>query len=195
MPAALSFQSVSKRYAPLRGGAPAFMALDEVSFDVAEGGILGLLGPNGAGKTTLISILAGLARASSGRALVLGVDAQREPLRQHAIAHIASDVFRAHDGLLPSHCPPLHRSMPARSRRDCTRAKPAAASSARTAGAWLWPCSSSSQPPGRRWARAGAARAMAWMMARMASSPSAPLVRARRGSCASAGRWASPSAM
>ena len=37
----------------------------------AEGGILGLLGPNGAGKTTLISILAGLARASSGRALVL----------------------------------------------------------------------------------------------------------------------------
>ena len=38
--------------------------------------------------------------------------------------------------------------MPARSRRDCTRAKPAAASSARTAGAWLWPCSSSSQPPG-----------------------------------------------
>ena len=81
MPAALSFQSVSKRYAPLRGGAPAFVALDEVSFDVAEGGILGLLGPNGAGKTTLISILAGLARASSGRALVLGVDAQREPLR------------------------------------------------------------------------------------------------------------------
>ena len=40
MPAALSFQSVSKRYAPLRGGAPAFVALDEVSFDVAEGGIL-----------------------------------------------------------------------------------------------------------------------------------------------------------
>ncbi len=87
MPAALSFQSVSKRYAPLRGGAPAFMALDEVSFDVAEGGILGLLGPNGAGKTTLISILAGLTRASSGRALVLGVDAQREaaaPARHRA---------------------------------------------------------------------------------------------------------------
>ena len=98
MPAALSFQSVSKRYAPLRGGAPAFVALDEVSFDVAEGGILGLLGPNGAGKTTLISILAGLARASSGRALVLGVDAQREPLRARRLLgvvpqELASDPF------------------------------------------------------------------------------------------------------
>ena len=59
---------------------------------------------------------------------------------QHAIAHIASDAFRAHGCLLPGHCPPLHRPMPARSRRDCTRAKPAAVSSARTAGAWLWPC-------------------------------------------------------
>ena len=78
---ALSFQSVCKRYAPLRAGAAAFVALDEVSFDVAEGSVFGLLGPNGAGKTTLISILAGLARASSGRALVLGVDAQREPMR------------------------------------------------------------------------------------------------------------------
>ena len=68
---ALSFQSVCKRYAPLRAGAAAFVALDEVSFDVAEGSVFGLLGPNGAGKTTLISILAGLARASSGRALVL----------------------------------------------------------------------------------------------------------------------------
>jgi ABC-2 type transport system ATP-binding protein len=45
-----------------------------VSFDIEPGEFFGLLGPNGAGKTTLISILAGLARASSGQVLVHGHD-------------------------------------------------------------------------------------------------------------------------
>jgi ABC-2 type transport system ATP-binding protein len=45
-----------------------------VSFSIDEGEFFGLLGPNGAGKTTLISILAGLARASSGRVTVMGHD-------------------------------------------------------------------------------------------------------------------------
>jgi len=50
------------------------LALDAVSLEVEAGEFFGLLGPNGAGKTTLISILAGLARASSGRVSVLGHD-------------------------------------------------------------------------------------------------------------------------
>jgi ABC-2 type transport system ATP-binding protein len=49
-------------------------ALDGVSLRVEQGEFFGLLGPNGAGKTTLISIVAGLARATSGRAAVLGHD-------------------------------------------------------------------------------------------------------------------------
>ena len=49
-------------------------ALDGVSLEVDQGEFFGLLGPNGAGKTTLISILAGLARADSGRAEILGHD-------------------------------------------------------------------------------------------------------------------------
>jgi len=49
-------------------------ALTDVSFSVAPGEFFGLLGPNGAGKTTLISILAGLARATSGRASICGYD-------------------------------------------------------------------------------------------------------------------------
>ncbi|GBU15213.1 ABC transporter ATP-binding subunit [Polaromonas sp.] len=72
---AISFQSVSKTYPAQRhqtGGA--LKALDNVSFDIESGEFFGLLGPNGAGKTTLISILAGLARASSGRVLVHGSD-------------------------------------------------------------------------------------------------------------------------
>src|SRR5213595_2162632 len=72
---AISFQSVSKNY-PSRGGE--LRALDEVTFDIEEGEFFGLLGPNGAGKTTLISILAGLARASSGRVTVHGHDVQAE---------------------------------------------------------------------------------------------------------------------
>jgi ABC-2 type transport system ATP-binding protein len=68
---AVSFQSVSKTYSSPRGS---LRALDAVSFDIQQGEFFGLLGPNGAGKTTLISILAGLARASSGQVRVMGHD-------------------------------------------------------------------------------------------------------------------------
>ncbi|MES2366661.1 MAG: ABC transporter ATP-binding protein [Pseudomonadota bacterium] len=49
-------------------------ALQGVDLEVQQGEFFALLGPNGAGKTTLISILAGLARASSGSAAVMGHD-------------------------------------------------------------------------------------------------------------------------
>lgn len=72
---AISFQSVSKVFPSPRGP---LHALDGVAFDIEEGEFFGLLGPNGAGKTTLISILAGLARATSGRVLVHGHDVQAD---------------------------------------------------------------------------------------------------------------------
>ena len=72
---AVSFQSVSKIYSTPKGP---FQALHDVSLDIEEGEFFGLLGPNGAGKTTLISILAGLARATSGRVAVLGHDVQAD---------------------------------------------------------------------------------------------------------------------
>jgi len=72
---AISFQSVSKSYPSPRGSqGGSFLALDGVSLDIEDGEFLGLLGPNGAGKTTLITILAGLAKATSGRVSVLGSD-------------------------------------------------------------------------------------------------------------------------
>ena len=55
-----------------------FQALSDVSFEVKEGEFFGLLGPNGAGKTTLISVLAGLVKATSGSAKVMGYDVQSE---------------------------------------------------------------------------------------------------------------------
>ena len=66
---AISFQQVGKTFQTPRGP---LQALDGVSLDIAQGEFFGLLGPNGAGKTTLISILAGLARATSGRVEVMG---------------------------------------------------------------------------------------------------------------------------
>ncbi len=79
---AISFQSVTKTYAPAgsaRSGARApVKALDGVSFNIEPGEFFGLLGPNGAGKTTLISVLAGLARATSGTALVHGHNVQTD---------------------------------------------------------------------------------------------------------------------
>jgi ABC-2 type transport system ATP-binding protein len=53
-------------------------ALDDVSLDIQQGEFFGLLGPNGAGKTTLISVLAGLTRADSGRAEIMGHDVLRD---------------------------------------------------------------------------------------------------------------------
>ena len=69
MTPAISFQQVDKTFATPRGE---LRALSDVSFDIRQGEFFGLLGPNGAGKTTLISILAGLARATSGRVTVMG---------------------------------------------------------------------------------------------------------------------------
>jgi branched-chain amino acid transport system ATP-binding protein len=53
MSALLSVNGVSKRFRGL-------VAVDRVSFDVAEGGIFAVIGPNGAGKTTLFNMIAGM---------------------------------------------------------------------------------------------------------------------------------------
>ena len=54
-------------------------AVDHISFDVAEGEILGFLGPNGAGKTTAVKMLTGQLRPKGGRAMLLGLDVSVEP--------------------------------------------------------------------------------------------------------------------
>jgi ABC-2 type transport system ATP-binding protein len=54
------------------------IAVDDVSFSVAEGDIFGLLGPNGAGKTTTVECAVGLRRADSGSVRVLGLDPTRD---------------------------------------------------------------------------------------------------------------------
>jgi len=58
-----------------------FTAVDNVSFRIARGEVVGFLGPNGAGKSTTIRMLCGLLRPSAGRAIVAGIDVARDPER------------------------------------------------------------------------------------------------------------------
>ena len=54
------------------------VAVEDISFEVAEGEIFGLLGPNGAGKTTTISMLCTITKPTSGSATVFGHDVKKE---------------------------------------------------------------------------------------------------------------------
>jgi ABC-2 type transport system ATP-binding protein len=64
-------QGLTKQYGPLR-------AVDDLSFTVEPGEVLGFLGPNGAGKTTTMRIVAGFLSATAGRALVCGFDVETQ---------------------------------------------------------------------------------------------------------------------
>jgi len=68
-------------------------AVDAVSFDVAEGEILGFLGPNGAGKTTTMRILAGYMPPTSGRASIAGYDVFSQSLEaRRLIGYLPENV-------------------------------------------------------------------------------------------------------
>ena len=70
-------EGVTKRFGDFR-------ALDGIDLRIHQGDFFALLGPNGAGKTTLISIIAGLAHASSGRVSVMGHDVVKDYRRARA---------------------------------------------------------------------------------------------------------------
>jgi len=55
-------------------------AVDDLSFEVARGGILGLVGPNGAGKTTTLQCLSGILQPTAGRILISGYDLLQQPI-------------------------------------------------------------------------------------------------------------------
>jgi len=74
-------------------------AVDEVTFEVQPGEVLGFLGPNGAGKTTTMKIITGFLPATSGTVKVCGYDVVAQPMEARACV-----------GYLPEHNP-LYRDM------------------------------------------------------------------------------------
>jgi NitT/TauT family transport system ATP-binding protein len=63
---------VAKTFAASSRGAPAVVALQEISATLKQGELVSLLGPSGCGKTTLLRIIAGMTRASHGRVEIRG---------------------------------------------------------------------------------------------------------------------------
>jgi ABC-2 type transport system ATP-binding protein len=76
-----------------------FTAVDNVTFEVRPGDIVGYLGPNGSGKTTTIRMLCGLMRPSAGNALVLGVDVVKQPEEVKRQIGYMSQKFALYDDL------------------------------------------------------------------------------------------------
>ncbi len=89
---AVSCDRLTKRFG-------AFIATDEVTFDVSRGEIFGLLGPNGAGKSTTFKMLCGLLKPTSGDARVVGLDLRHAPNEAKARLGYMSQKFALY-GLL-----------------------------------------------------------------------------------------------
>ena len=91
----IEVQHLTKRYGPVT-------AVDDVSFTVERGEILGFLGPNGAGKTTTMRVLTGYMPPSEGKAIVAGYDVLEQPIEA-----------KRRTGYLPE-TPPLYPDMTVR---------------------------------------------------------------------------------
>ena len=83
----VSVENVKKTYKK-RKEDTVVKAVDDVSFQVHKGEIVGLLGPNGAGKTTTIKMICGLLKMDEGKILVNGLDNDKHRLK--ALNHISA---------------------------------------------------------------------------------------------------------
>jgi len=91
----IEVQHLTKRYGPTT-------AVDDVSFTVEKGEVLGFLGPNGAGKTTTMRVLTGFMPPTEGKAIVAGYDIFEQPIEA-----------KRRTGYLPE-TPPLYPEMTVR---------------------------------------------------------------------------------
>src|ERR1700722_15276510 len=91
----IAVRALSRHFGPI-------VAVDNVTFNVARGEVLGFLGPNGAGKSTTMKMVTGFLAPSSGTAVVCGADIVDEPI-----------AAKRHIGYLPEGAPAYPDMTPA----------------------------------------------------------------------------------
>ncbi|MGY1914214.1 ABC transporter ATP-binding protein [Blastococcus sp. SYSU DS0973] len=97
-------------------------AVEDVSFSVGRGEVVGLLGPNGAGKTSVIKMLLGLVRPDAGEVLLLGRPSS-DPRSRSDVGYLP-ELFRYQPWLTAAEVLDLHvklsrLAVPAEERREC----------------------------------------------------------------------------
>lgn len=88
----LEVKNLVKKYGSL-------YAVDDISFTINDGEIVGLLGPNGAGKSSTLNVITGYLSSSAGNVIIEGIDINEKPLEA-----------KKHIGFLPEN-PPLYADM------------------------------------------------------------------------------------
>ena len=78
---AITVSNVNKRFGD-------FLALDDVSLEVAGGSLTALLGPSGSGKSTLLRVIAGLEVPDTGTVVISGEDATNVPVRKRGVGFV-----------------------------------------------------------------------------------------------------------
>lgn len=93
----LEAQRLRKEFGPLA-------AVQDVSFAIQRGQVVGLIGPNGAGKTTLLRMLAALLPPTDGTVAVMGMDLRRHPLEIRRRIGYLPDFFNLYNDLTLWEC-------------------------------------------------------------------------------------------
>ena len=91
-PSAVSFRQVSRHYGEVR-------AVDDVSFDIADGEFFSMLGPSGSGKTTCLRLIAGFEQPTAGEILIHGKPMAGVPPYERDVNTVFQDyaLFPAYD--------------------------------------------------------------------------------------------------
>jgi ABC-2 type transport system ATP-binding protein len=95
MSASIEIMHLTRRFGP-------FTAVDDISFAVRSGEVLGFLGPNGAGKSTTMKMLTGFLAPTAGTVRVCGHDVQQEPRKAKAVIGYLPEGAPAYPDMTPA---------------------------------------------------------------------------------------------